>query len=58
MFKKETEIMTEVIRQLNTKGIFVLYVYDALLSKKSDEETVKKVMNDVILQKKVYTFAE
>ena len=58
MFKKETEIMEEVIRQLNEKGIYVLYVYDALLSKKGDTQTVKKIMNEVILTKKVFTFAE
>lgn len=58
MFKKETEIMEEVIKQLNEKGVYVLYVYDALLSKKSEVETVKKVMNEVIISKKVFTFAE
>lgn len=58
MFKKETEIMSEVIKRLNKIDIFVLYVYDALIAKKSDAETVKKIMNEVVLEKKVYTFAE
>lgn len=58
MFEKETEIMTEVIKRLNDLGINVLYVYDALLSKKSDYETVKKIMNQVVIEKKIYTIAE
>ena len=31
MFKLEVEIMTEVIKYLNSVGVYVLYVYDALL---------------------------
>lgn len=58
MFKKETEIMTEVIYRLNKLGIYVLYVYDALISKKTDTKTVKKIMNEVVLEKKIYTFAD
>lgn len=58
MFKIETEIMSEVIKRLNVLGIYVLYVYDALLSKKSDRQTVKKIMNEVVLEKNIYTLAE
>ena len=31
MFKAEVGIMTDVIKDLNQKGIHVLYVYDALV---------------------------
>lgn len=58
MFKTETEIMSEVIKRLNLDNIYVLYVYDALLCKMSDTNTVKKIMNEVILEKNIYTFAE
>lgn len=58
MFAKEVEIMTECIRRLNAMKIYVGYVYDALFCKKSDEEIVKKVMNEVVLELGVYTTAE
>jgi hypothetical protein len=47
MFTKEVEIMTEAIRRLNEDGIYVLYVYDALLCQQSHKETVVRVMNEV-----------
>jgi hypothetical protein len=47
MFTKEVEIMTEAIRRLNEEGIYVLYVYDALLCQQSHKETVVRVMNEV-----------
>lgn len=46
MFKLETEIMTSNIIKLNSLGISVIYVYDALYSKKSDAAVVKKIMNE------------
>nr|WP_293303493.1 GIY-YIG nuclease family protein [Allomuricauda sp.] len=55
LFKKEVEIMTESIRRLNKKGIYVMYVYDALYCKKSDVEIVKTIMNETILKHNVYT---
>jgi len=58
MFAKEVEIMTECIRQLNAKGIYVGYVYDALFCKKSDAEIVKTTMNEVVIKLGVYTTAE
>ncbi|SCY36586.1 hypothetical protein SAMN05192588_2505 [Nonlabens sp. Hel1_33_55] len=48
LFKKEVEIMTEVIRKLNVLNIYVLYVYDALYCKKSNESKVIEVMNETI----------
>lgn len=57
MFKKEVEIMNECINKINERGIYVGYVYDALFCKQSDVETVKKIMDEVILKFKVYTTA-
>jgi hypothetical protein len=57
MFAKEVEIMTECIMQLNSKGIYVGYVYDALFCKKSEAKIVEEIMNKVVLEFKVYTTA-
>jgi hypothetical protein len=58
MFSLETDIMTEVIKTLNSENIYVLYIYDALLVSKSSSVRVKEVMNQVIISKKIYTNAE
>ena len=57
MFAKEVEIMTECIRQLNSKGIYVGYVYDALFCKESDAEVLKQIMDKVALEFNVFTTA-
>lgn len=57
MAKLETEIMTEVIRRLNKQGICVGYVYDALFCKQSEATSVQEVMNEVVIEKGVYTTA-
>lgn len=49
LFKKEVEIMTDVVTELNGIGIYVLYVYDALLCKPKDLDIVKEVMNRIVL---------
>lgn len=58
MFAKEVEIMTECIKQLNSKDIYVGYVYDALFCKESEGEIVKEIMNNVAKELGVYTIAE
>ena len=58
MFKKEVEIMTDVIIQLNKEGIFVGYVYDALFFEPSHAQRVEAVMNETILQHGVKTLAK
>jgi len=58
MFELEVKIMSDVIKALNKKGIYVGYVYDALFCKKSDREIVKRVMNEEILKNNVYTIAD
>ena len=58
MFAKEVEIMTESTKRLNEIGIYVGYVYDALFCKESEKETVKKIMNEVAVELRVYTVAD
>ena len=58
MFAKEVEIMTEVIVTLNAEGIYVLYVYDALLCSPKDTKRVLSLMDRVALKNDVYTTAK
>ncbi len=58
LFKKEVEIMTDVVIELNAIGINVLYVYDALLSLPKDAKTVVDTMNRVVLKHGVKTRAK
>jgi len=46
MFQKEVEIMTEAIRILNLKGIYVGYIYDALLCQPKYLDDVKEAMKE------------
>jgi len=55
MFKLEVEIMTDVIKHLNSVGIYVLYVYDALLCEEKDKTVVMETMNRIILEHGVKT---
>ena len=57
LFEKEVQIMTDVIKQLNAKEIYVGYVYDSLLCHPKDKEIVEKTMNEVIRKHKVKTIA-
>lgn len=58
LFKKEVEIMTNVIELLNNQGIYVGYVYDALFCHPKDFDVVKMTMNKVILKHGVMTRAK
>jgi hypothetical protein len=58
LFKKEVEIMSEVIQRLNDKGIYVGYVYDALFCCPDHSFLVKNVMDEVIVEFGVYTTAK
>lgn len=58
MFAKEVEIMTDVIKQLNSEGIYVLYVYDALLCAPNDTERVLDVMDFMAAKHNVHTVAK
>lgn len=55
MFSVEVGVMTDVIKHLNSVGINVLYVYDALLCEEKDKATVVETMNRIILKHGVYT---
>jgi hypothetical protein len=58
LFKKEVEIMTDAIEELNHQGIYVMYVYDALFCHPKDFDVVKMTMNKVILEHGVKTRAK
>jgi hypothetical protein len=51
----EVKIMTQVIKQLNSEGIIVGYVYDALFSEPKHHNRIAEVMNQTILTFNVYT---
>jgi hypothetical protein len=55
MFAVEVAIMTDVIKYLNSVGIYVLYVYDALLCEEKDQAVVMETMNRIILEHGVKT---
>jgi hypothetical protein len=57
LFDCEARIMSEVLRRLNSNGIYALYVYDALYCKSIDALEVIEVMNQVALEFGVYTTA-
>lgn len=58
LFKMEVKIMTEVILQLNKQGVYVGYVYDALLCHPDDKLRVEEVMNNTALKNGVKTFSK
>jgi len=45
MLAKETELMIATIHALNVKGIFPIYIYDALQGKEQDGEIIRATMN-------------
>lgn len=55
LFKAETDLMTEVIQELNYQGIFVVYVYDALYCQEDLAEEVGRVMNEKAVQMNILT---
>lgn len=55
MFAVEVDIMSAVIRDLNAKDVYVLYVYDALMCEEKDSELVAETMNRIILEHGVMT---
>jgi len=48
LFMLEVDIMTEIIKRLNSVKVYVLYVYDALYCAESDKVMVTHVMRKVI----------
>lgn len=57
LFTLEVEIMTAVITKLNSIGIYVLYIYDALACAPKHSATVLRVMNETVLEFGVFTTA-
>ncbi|MCL9768861.1 hypothetical protein NAT47_00350 [Flavobacterium sp. HXWNR69] len=55
MFAVEVQIMTDVIKYLNSVGVNVLYVYDALLCEEKDKTVVIETMNRVVLEHGIKT---
>lgn len=55
LFKSEVGIMRNAITRLNQEGIYVLYVYDALLCEEKDVDRVRVVMNEAALHDGVKT---
>lgn len=58
LFQKEVYIMTDAIQRLNSQGIYVMYVYDALFCCPNDFEMVRDTMNKAILEHGVFTQAK
>lgn len=58
MFKLEVDIMTSVISKLNSEGIYVGYVYDALFCSPQYKEKVTNLMNQEIIKFGVKTIAK
>lgn len=58
LFTLEAELMTKVIEKLNAKGIYVPYIYDALLTTRANSKEVVKIMNETALELNIYTVAE
>jgi len=57
LFKVETNMMEEIVGELNSKGIDVLYVFDAIYSTEQDKSDVVEVMSKIALKYKVRTKA-
>ncbi len=58
LFKKEVEIMSDVVSRLNERGIYVGYIYDALFCTPEEAEIVKNVMDEVAMLHGVKTTAK
>lgn len=55
LFKKEVDIMTTCVEELNRNNIYVIYVYDALYCKASDEVLASEIMKRSVEEHNVYT---
>lgn len=58
LFALEVTLMTNVITQLNSEGIFVLYIYDAVMCEPRHKARVVAVMNDAAVEMGIYTTAK
>ncbi len=58
MFTEEVKLMAATITQLNSEGIFVIYVYDALMCEAKHAERVKQAMNQMAAEANIKTTAK
>ena len=58
MFSLETELMTRIISKLNREGIYVLYVYDALMCHPKHHRRMVDVMNETACEMNIHTTAK
>lgn len=58
MIRIEVELMSEVLRRLNERNIFPIYVYDALQGKEEDAEIIRETMNAAARQMGINTTAK
>ena len=58
MFKKEVDIMTEVIQILSKENINVGYIYDALICHPNNADSIKVEIDKVCLKHGVKTIAK
>jgi hypothetical protein len=58
MFAVEVGVISDLIKDLNAKGIHVLYVYDALVCEEKDSKLVAETMNRIILEHGIKTTAK
>ena len=55
---KETEVVTCAIEILNKENIYVGYIFDGLLCKKSDSEKVKRVIDNSLKFQGINTYSK
>ena len=55
LLREEVELMREVIKELNSRGIFVGYVYDALFCHPKHKDIVKEIMNNKVKRLNINT---
>ena len=58
LFKEEVDLMTAIVEILNKEGIYLGYVYDALICHPKHKERVLQVMNEVARERGILTKAE
>ena len=58
MFETEVKLMTEVINRLNDKGIYTMYLYDALSAPAKNKTTIVDIMNQVAIDSGIATTAK
>lgn len=58
LFAREVALMSKVIEELNAEGIYVLYVYDAVLCERKHKDRVITIMNNAAVSMGIHTTAK